>query len=85
MPGMRRPNQDELKRRRRGYRAGTKGRKRRRKFKPFLPLIILGNVRLLADTMDELGPPDEDATGISGGQCYIRCMSRYYAILLVKI
>jgi len=43
-----------LKRRRPGCRAGTKWRKRR-KFKPFLPLIIRGNVRSLVDKMDELG------------------------------
>jgi len=45
-----------LKRRRLGSRAGTKWRKRR-KFKPFLPLIIMGSVRSLVDKMDELGAP----------------------------
>jgi len=43
-----------LKRRHLGCRAATKWRKRR-KFRPFLPLIIRGNVRSLVDKMDELG------------------------------
>jgi len=34
---------------------GPKLREIRRKFKPFLPLIIRGNVRSLVDKMDELG------------------------------
>jgi len=55
------PNQDELKRRRLGCRSVTRWRKRRRKFNPFLSLIIIGNVRSLSDKMDKLG-----AAGISG-------------------
>jgi len=47
------PNQDELKRRCLGCRAGTKWSIRRRKFEPLLPLIIMGNVRSLVDKMDE--------------------------------
>lgn len=43
---------DELKRRRRRYRAGAK---HRMKYKPFLPLILMGNVRSLVNKMDELG------------------------------
>jgi len=35
------------------------------KFKPFLPLIIVGNVRSLVDKMD-----DDNTAGISGRQYY---------------
>jgi len=34
-------------------RAGTRRRKRRRKFEPFLPLIIMRNARSAADITDE--------------------------------
>ena len=46
-PGIKSPDQDELKRRRLGC--------RREKFKAFPPLIIRGNVRSLVDKTDELG------------------------------
>jgi len=39
-----------------GGRAGARLRKRRKRLKPFLPLIIIGNVISLADKMDEFGP-----------------------------
>lgn len=45
---------EELKRRRRGCRAGLKRRKEKRKFKPFIPAVITGNVRSLANKVDEL-------------------------------
>ncbi|MEQ2250269.1 hypothetical protein ILYODFUR_038238 [Ilyodon furcidens] len=38
---------NELKRSRCGFRAGTKRREQRRKFKPSLPSILMGNMRLL--------------------------------------
>ena len=41
---------------RRGCRAGTQWRKRKRKFKPFLPLIIMGNVRSRVDKINKLEP-----------------------------
>ena len=44
----------ELKRRRRGCRAGVKRRRKIRKFKPCIPAVITGNVRSLANKMDEL-------------------------------
>ena len=45
---------EELKRRRRGCRAGLKQRMEKRKFKPFIPAVITGNVRSLANKVDEL-------------------------------
>nr|XP_054598774.1 uncharacterized protein LOC129163848 [Nothobranchius furzeri] len=45
---------NELKRKKRGCRAGAKRRQRKRKFKPSLPSIVMGNVRSLANKMDEL-------------------------------
>ena len=45
---------EELKRRRRGCRAGIKQRMEKRKFKPFIPAVITGNVRSLANKVDEL-------------------------------
>ncbi|XP_029924039.1 uncharacterized protein LOC115371064 [Myripristis murdjan] len=44
----------ELKRRRRGSRAGAARRTRRRRYRPVLPSIIMGNVRSLPNKMDEL-------------------------------
>lgn len=44
----------ELKRRRQGSRAGVARRARRRKYRPFLPSIVMGNVRSLPNKMDEL-------------------------------
>ena len=44
----------ELKRRRRGCRAGIKRRQRKRRYKPYLPSVIMGNVRSLLNKMDEL-------------------------------
>jgi len=43
-------NVEELNKRRLGCRAGTKWRKRRRRFQPVCPLIIVGNVRSRAWT-----------------------------------
>ncbi|KAF7644468.1 hypothetical protein LDENG_00221520 [Lucifuga dentata] len=43
----------ELRRRRRGFRAGAKYRERRR-YKPCVPSVIMGNVRSLANKMEEL-------------------------------
>jgi len=34
--------------------------------KSFLPLIIMGSVRLEIDKMDKLGTPEEETAGISG-------------------
>lgn len=44
----------DLLRRRRGCRAGVKHRGRMRRYKPFLPSIIMGNVRSLGNKLDEL-------------------------------
>ncbi|XP_029922299.1 NLR family CARD domain-containing protein 3-like [Myripristis murdjan] len=44
----------ELKRRRRGSHAGAARRARRRRYRPVLPSIIMGNVRSLPNKMDEL-------------------------------
>jgi ribosome assembly protein 1 len=58
----------ELRRHRRGTRAGTKARLRRethRRFKPCLPSIVMGNVRSLANKTDEL-------TALASGQCVYR-------------
>ncbi|TWW67364.1 hypothetical protein D4764_02G0004050 [Takifugu flavidus] len=44
----------ELKRKRRGSKAGVKQRIKRRRFKPCVPAVITGNVRSLANKMDEL-------------------------------
>ncbi|XP_078802203.1 uncharacterized protein LOC144991899 [Oryzias latipes] len=46
---------EELRRRRRGCKAGVKRRMKRRRFKPCVPAIITGNVRSLPNKMDELG------------------------------
>ncbi|XP_060947988.1 serine/threonine-protein phosphatase PP1-beta catalytic subunit-like [Limanda limanda] len=45
---------EELRRRRRGCRAGVKRRERKRRFKPCLPSVIMGNVRSLPNNMEEL-------------------------------
>ncbi|KAK0132030.1 hypothetical protein N1851_033180 [Merluccius polli] len=45
---------DELKRRWRGCRAGVKRSSEKRKFKPYIPAVITGNVRSLANKVDEL-------------------------------
>ena len=44
----------ELKRKRRGCRAGRRKQERKRRFRPFIPSIIMGNVRSLANKTDEL-------------------------------
>ncbi|KAK0135746.1 hypothetical protein N1851_028369 [Merluccius polli] len=44
----------ELKRRKRGRRSGCRVRNNQRKFKPVLPSVIMGNVRSLANKVDEL-------------------------------
>ena len=44
----------ELKRKRRGCRAGVKQSEKRWRFKPFLPTVMMGNVRSLANKTDEL-------------------------------
>ncbi len=44
-----------LWRRYRGCRAGVKHQAKKRRYKLYLPSIIMGNVRLLANKMDELG------------------------------
>lgn len=44
----------ELKRKRRGRRAGGERCARRRRYRPILPSIIMGNVRSLTHKMDEL-------------------------------
>ena len=44
----------ELRRRRWGRRAGAKLRARRRRYRPVLPSIIMGNVRSLPNKMDEI-------------------------------
>ena len=44
----------ELKRRKRGKASGIKKRLKTRKFKPFIPSIIMGNVQSLANKLDEL-------------------------------
>ena len=44
----------ELKRKRRGCRAGVRQREKRWRFKPFLPTVVMGNVRSLANKIDEL-------------------------------
>lgn len=44
---------EELRRRHCGHRAGALWRAKRRRFKPYLPTIIMGNVRALANKMNE--------------------------------
>lgn len=44
----------ELRRQRRGCRAGVKYRERRRQYKPRIPSILMGNVRSLPSKMEEL-------------------------------
>ncbi|KAI5095921.1 hypothetical protein C0J45_14351 [Silurus meridionalis] len=44
----------ELRRRRRGNRAGALCRNKRRRYRPTLPSIVMGNVRSLPNKMDEL-------------------------------
>ncbi|TWW55959.1 hypothetical protein D4764_09G0010090 [Takifugu flavidus] len=44
----------ELRRKQRGTKAGVKHRMKRRRFKPCVPAVITGNVRSLANKMDEL-------------------------------
>ncbi|TWW68206.1 hypothetical protein D4764_19G0000040 [Takifugu flavidus] len=44
----------ELRRRKRGCRTGVERRGRRRRYRPVLPSIIMGNVRSLPNKMDEL-------------------------------
>ena len=44
----------EIKQRRRGRRAGVQVNERRRRFKPVLPSVIMGNVQSIVKKMDEL-------------------------------
>ncbi|KAF7664853.1 hypothetical protein LDENG_00161750 [Lucifuga dentata] len=44
----------ELRKRRRGCRAGVKRREKKRKYRPYLPSITMGNVRSLMNKVDEL-------------------------------
>ncbi|TWW53626.1 hypothetical protein D4764_0122180 [Takifugu flavidus] len=44
----------EVRRKQRGTKAGVKQRMKRRRFKPCVPAVITGNVRSLANKMDEL-------------------------------
>ncbi|KAF7648519.1 hypothetical protein LDENG_00155780, partial [Lucifuga dentata] len=44
----------ELRKRRRGCRAGVERREKKRKYRPYLPSIIMGNVRSLMNKVDEL-------------------------------
>ncbi|XP_078810597.1 uncharacterized protein LOC144994953 [Oryzias latipes] len=44
----------EIRRRRRGRRAGTHVKMNRRRFKPVVPAVIMGNVRSLANKTEEL-------------------------------
>ncbi|KAK1903748.1 Ribonuclease HII [Dissostichus eleginoides] len=44
----------ELRRKRRGRRAGAKLRARRRRYRPVLPSITMGNVRSLPNKMDKI-------------------------------
>nr|XP_020481171.1 elongation factor 1-alpha 1-like [Monopterus albus] len=44
----------EIRRKRRGERAGVKCRERKRRYKPCLPSIVMENVRSLSNKMDEL-------------------------------
>lgn len=44
----------EIRRRRRGCRAGVKRHKRNRQYKPCLPSVIMGNVRSLPNKLEEL-------------------------------
>ena len=50
-----RPNiPQELRRKGRGCRAGAKLKAKRRKYKPSVPAVLMGNVRSLGNKMDEL-------------------------------
>nr|XP_054604483.1 uncharacterized protein LOC107395178 [Nothobranchius furzeri]XP_054604484.1 uncharacterized protein LOC107395178 [Nothobranchius furzeri]XP_054604485.1 uncharacterized protein LOC107395178 [Nothobranchius furzeri] len=64
---------NELKCRKRGCRAGAKQRQRKRKFKPSLPSIIMGNVRSLANKMDELQALSR--TQLEYRQCSVMCFT----------
>ncbi len=44
----------DLRRRRRGCRVGVKCRLKKRRYKPSLPVVIMGNVRSLGNKMEEL-------------------------------
>jgi len=56
LPGARHDIPEELRRLKRGCRAGAKLRmKKKRRYKPCVPAIIMGNVRSLGNKMDELG------------------------------
>ena len=54
LPGERPQIPRELRRKRRGTRAGAQRRARRRRYKPVLPSVIMGNVRSLPNKLDEL-------------------------------
>ncbi|KAK1906860.1 putative ABC transporter permease protein YqgI [Dissostichus eleginoides] len=56
LPGARHDIPEELRTLKRGCRAGTKWKtKKKRRYKPSIPAIIMGNVRALGNKMDELG------------------------------
>ena len=44
----------EMKPRKRGKRGGVRRRKKAKKHKPYLPVVIMGNVQSLANKLDEL-------------------------------
>ncbi|KAK0155060.1 hypothetical protein N1851_002626 [Merluccius polli] len=54
LPGDRPAIPQELRGKHRGCRAGTKRREKRKRHKPAVPAIIMGNVRSLGNKMDEL-------------------------------
>ena len=54
LPGDRPEVPQELRRRCRGCRSGAKQREKRRRFKPAVPAIIMGNVRSLGNKTDTL-------------------------------
>ncbi|KAK0134629.1 hypothetical protein N1851_029751 [Merluccius polli] len=54
LPGDRPAVPQELQGKRRGCRAKTKRREKRRRHKPAVPAIIMGNVRSLGNKMDKL-------------------------------
>ena len=57
----------ELRRRWLGCREGVKRRRKRRKFKPCIPTVITGNVRSLANKMDELEALTRTCSAATGG------------------
>ncbi|XP_075955445.1 uncharacterized protein LOC142957475 [Anarhichas minor] len=73
LPGVRPEIPVELRRRARGCRSGAKRRAKRRKYKPSVPAIVMGNVRSLANKTDELGAlvkPERDFR-----ECSVMCFT----------